>query len=177
MRRARTRRDFATGCRSRILRAYRTTVFEGEEKLGQKLWMLTGLAAIAGAIAVLAAGGLNENMVFFLTPAELEVRGVEVVDQPVRLGGRVKPGSVDWNPKTSELRFVISEGDVEISVESTGAPPSMFQQGMGVVVEGAYGEDHVFRATNLMVKHSNEYAPPEHAGDAGQVYKSLLENP
>ena len=158
------------------MRGIRTMVFEGEGTLRRKLWMLAGLGAIAVAITVLAAGGLNENMVFFLTPAELEARGVEIVDQPIRLGGQVKPGSVDWNPEASELRFVIGEGDIEISVESTGAPPSMFQPGMGVVVEGAYGEDHVFRATNLMVKHSNEYAPPEHAGDAGRIYKSLLEN-
>ena len=151
-------------------------VFEGEGTVRRKLWMLAGLAAIAGAIAGLAAGGLNENMVFFLTPAELEARGVEVVDQPIRLGGRVKPGSVDWNPESTELRFVIREENIEIPVESTGAPPSMFRPGMGVVVEGAYGNDGVFRATNLMVKHSNEYAPPEHAGDAGQVYKSLLED-
>ena len=151
-------------------------VFEGEGTLRRKLWMLAGLGAIAVAITVLAAGGLNENMVFFLTPAELEARGVEIVDQPIRLGGQVKPGSVDWDPEAAELRFVIGEGEIEISVESTGAPPAMFQPGMGVVVEGAYGEDHVFRATNLMVKHSNEYAPPEHAGDAGQVYKSLLED-
>lgn len=138
--------------------------------------MLVGLAAIAGAITMLAAGGLNENMVFFLTPAELEARGVEVVDQPLRLGGQVKPGSVDWDPESAELRFVISEESIEIPVRSTGAPPAMFQPGMGVVVEGSYGNDGVFRATNLMVKHSNEYAPPEHAGDAGEVYKSLLED-
>ena len=158
------------------MRGLYTMVFQGEATLRRKLWMLAGLGAIAVAITVLAAGGLSENMVFSRTPAELEARGVEVVDQPIRLGGQVKPGSVDWNPEASELRFVIGEGDIEISVESTGAPPSMFQPGMGVVVEGAYGEDHVFRATNLMVKHSNEYAPPEHAGDAGRVYKSLLED-
>ena len=54
-----------------------------------------GLVAIAGAITLLAAGGLSENMVFFLTPAELEAKGTEIIDQPIRLGGQVKPASVD----------------------------------------------------------------------------------
>ena len=143
--------------------------------LKNKVWRLVGLAAIAGAITVLAAGGLNENMVFFLTPVELEERAQEVTGKPIRLGAPVKPGSVNWNADATELRFVLAEGGVEIPVESTGAPPAMFQEGMGVVVEGVYGEDRVFHATNLMVKHSNEYAPPDHPGDASETYKSLIE--
>lgn len=143
--------------------------------LKNKVWRLVGLAAIAGAITVLAAGGLSENMVFFLTPVELEERAQEVLGKPIRLGAPVKPGSVNWNADATELRFVLAEGGVEIPVESTGAPPAMFQEGMGVVVEGVYGEDRVFHATNLMVKHSNEYAPPDHPGDASETYKSLIE--
>lgn len=137
--------------------------------------MLAGLVAIAGAIMLLAAGGLSENMVFFLTPTELEAKGPEIIGEPLRLGGQVKPGSVDWDADTGDLRFVMIEEDVEIQVESTGAPPSMFGEGQGVVLEGTYGDDHVFRATNLMVKHSNEYAPPEHGEDPRDTYKSLIE--
>lgn len=138
--------------------------------------MIMGLVAIAGAITLLAAGGLSENMVFFLTPAELEAKGTEIIDQPIRLGGQVKPASVDWNDNTTELRFIMFEGDVDIPVESTGAAPAMFRDGIGVVVEGMYSDDGVFRATNLMVKHSNEYAPPEHSEDVRDTYKSLIDS-
>ncbi|MDX1577824.1 MAG: cytochrome c maturation protein CcmE [Gemmatimonadota bacterium] len=140
----------------------------------KKLWMLVGLGAIGGAIALLAAGGLSENMVFFLTPTELEAKAADVAGSPIRLGGQVKPGSVDWDEETRELRFVVMEGSVEIPVESTGAPPQMFQEGMGVVLEGTYGEDGVFRSTNLMVKHSNEYAPPDEGHDPRETYESLM---
>lgn len=140
----------------------------------RKVWMLIGLLAIAGAIVALAAGGLNENMVFFLTPTELEAKMPQVLGSQVRLGGQVKPGSVDWDPDTTRLRFVIMEEGVEIPVESTGAPPAMFAEGMGVVVEGAYGEDRVFRSTNVMVKHSNEYEPPHDGMDPKETYRSLL---
>ena len=141
-----------------------------------KLWMIAGLVAIAGAITLLAAGGLSENMVFFLTPTELQAKGPEIYGAPMRLGGQVKPESVDFDVDTNHMRFVMMEGDVEIEVESTGAPPSMFGDGIGVVVEGVYGEDHVFRSTNVMVKHSNEYAPPAPGEEARETYKSLLES-
>lgn len=140
-----------------------------------KLWMLAGLIAIAGAIAVLAAGGLSDNMVFFLTPTELQARTPDVYGSQIRLGGQVKPSSVDWDAESTELRFVIMEEGVEITVESTGAPPAMFGDGMGVVVEGVYHDDGVFRSTNVMVKHSNEYEPPHDEADASETYKSLMD--
>ena len=141
-----------------------------------KLWMLAGLLAIGGAIVALAAGGLSDNMVFFLTPTELDAKTPEVFGSQVRLGGQVKPGSVDWNADTGELRFVIMESGVEIPVESTGAPPAMFGDGMGVVVEGTYGEDRLFRSTNVMVKHSNEYEPPHDDMDPKETYRSLIQD-
>lgn len=140
-----------------------------------KLWLLAGLVAIGGAITVLAAGGLSENMVFFLTPSELEARTPEIYGSQIRLGGQVKPASVEWDAETADLRFVIVEQGVEIRVQSTGAPPAMFGDGMGVVVEGAYHEDGVFRSTNVLVKHSNEYEPPHDDADPSEAYRSLIE--
>jgi len=140
-----------------------------------RIWMLVGLLAIGGAIVTLAAGGLSDNMVFFLTPTELGARTPEIYGSAIRLGGQVKPGSVDWDPETSKLEFVITEGDAEIDVESTGAPPAMFADGLGVVVEGTYGKDHVFHSTNVMVKHSNEYEPPHDGTDPKETFKSLIQ--
>ncbi|MCG8470119.1 MAG: cytochrome c maturation protein CcmE [Gemmatimonadetes bacterium] len=141
----------------------------------KKVWMLAGLVSIAGAITLLAAGGLSENMVFFLTPSELHAKGAEIYGAPMRLGGQVKPGTIDRDLENGVIRFTMQENDVEVAVESTGTPTAMFGDGIGVVVEGTYSEDRVFRATSILVKHSNEYAPPEHVEDARETYKSLLE--
>lgn len=139
----------------------------------KKLWAGLGIVAIAAGIGVLV-GGLNENVVYFLTPSELHARGADVVDQPLRLGGQVKPGSKQWNAETLDLRFVVTDSIGEVAVKSTGAPPAMFREGIGVIVEGRYRSEGVFEATNLMVKHSNEYEPP-HAGQAPQkMYESLI---
>jgi cytochrome c-type biogenesis protein CcmE len=50
----------------------------------------------------------------------------------------------------------------------------MFQPGMGVVVAGKLGRDNVFQATNLMVKHSNEYHPPKPGEKPEEMYKTLI---
>jgi cytochrome c-type biogenesis protein CcmE len=138
-------------------------------------------AAVAVAVVIIVAafgfllyGGIDKNVVFFLTPQELLARGPSAYDVPVRLGGLVAPGSVKWDADKLDLRFVVTDsGGQSVNVHSTGAPPQMFRDGMGVVVEGRYHRSGVFESTNLMIKHSNEYRKPEHGGRPQEMYKSL----
>ena len=143
------------------------------DKTRRRIWAGVGLAAVAGALALLISGGLSENVVYFLTPGELEARGAEVYGQPVRLGGQVKPGSVEWNARDTDLRFVLQDDGSEVRVRSRSAPPAMFQEGTGVVVEGSYGPEGVFTSDRVMVKHSNEYSPPEEGSEPREAYRTL----
>ena len=140
----------------------------------KRAWVLGGLAVMAAAFAWLLIGGLKENVVFFLTPAELLAKGTESVGAPVRLGGMVKAGSVKWDAQTLDLRFTVTDGAREMLVHSTGAPPQMFRDSMGVIVEGRIGPGGVFEATNLMTKHSNEYRAPKPGEEAHEKYKTLI---
>jgi cytochrome c-type biogenesis protein CcmE len=137
-------------------------------------WILAGAVVILAVFAWLLFGGLQKNVVFFLTPQELLAKGNEGVGVPVRLGGQVKPGSLKWDAKALDLRFTVTDGAREIQVHSTGAPPQMFREGMGVIVEGRVGAGGVFDATNLMVKHSNEYRAPKPGEEAHEKYKTLI---
>lgn len=143
----------------------------------RRRWIIGGAAVIVGVFAWLLFGGLEENIVFFLTPQELLAKGSDGVGVPVRLGGQVKPGSVQWDAKSLDLRFTVTDGDREVPVRSTGAPPQMFRDGMGVIVEGRVGSGGVFEASNLMVKHSNEYRAPGPGEEAHEKYKTLMEQP
>ena len=78
-------------------------------KKSKKIWAGVGILAILGALAFLIVGGLQKNVVYFLTPTELLARGAEVVDRPVRLGGQIQPGSVDWNAESLDLNFVVQD--------------------------------------------------------------------
>lgn len=137
-------------------------------------WVIAGVVAVLGVFGWLLYGGLDKNVVFFLTPQELLAKGTDGYDVPVRLGGQVKPGSVKWDDKTLKLSFEVTDGKSDVAVHSSGAPPQMFRDGMGVVVEGRYGRDHVFNSTGLMVKHSNEYHPPKPGEKPQEMYKTLI---
>ncbi|MFW6084548.1 MAG: cytochrome c maturation protein CcmE [Gemmatimonadota bacterium] len=143
-------------------------------KRSKKIWGGIGILAVVSVVGMLLASGLEEGVVYFLTPGELVAQGTEAVDRPLRLGGQVKPGSVDWDAEALDLRFVVQDSTGEVPVSSTGAPPAMFRDGIGVVVEGTLRSDGTFESTNLMVKHSNEYQAPHGDSVPEAMYESLV---
>ena len=136
--------------------------------------LLTGAIVILSGFVYLVSGGIGENLVYFMTPGELLESGASVYDRPVRLGGQVRPGTVEWDAHALDLRFTLQDETGEIVVHARKAPPQMFREGMGVVVEGRYTRAGIFESTNLMVKHSNEYRAPEEGHDPKEMYKSLM---
>jgi cytochrome c-type biogenesis protein CcmE len=56
-------------------------------------WGATAL--ILGTMGFLVWGGIDSNIVYFLTPSELLAKGTESYDRPVRLGGQVVPGALE----------------------------------------------------------------------------------
>lgn len=128
---------------------------------------------VLGAFGYLLYGGLDKNVVFFLTPQELLAKGPKVVDVPLRLGGMVAPGSVKWDAEKLDLRFQVMDGVKVVEVHSKGAPPQMFRDNMGVVCEGRF-RNGVFESTNLLIKHSEEYRPPKAGQTPQQMYKEMF---
>jgi cytochrome c-type biogenesis protein CcmE len=147
-----------------------------EKKRWPRVGLLAAVVVVIAGFAYLLTGGISSNLVFFLTPGELLARGTEIVEKPVRLGGQVVPNSVEWNAEAIDLRFKVQDetGKV-IVVHATKAPPAMFRAGIGVVLEGKLNRSGVFESSNLMVKHSNEYRPPEDGQhDTKAMYESLI---
>ncbi len=142
--------------------------------MNRKLIGLFGAVLILGGFAFLIWGGLGNNLVYFLTPSELLARGDAAYETPVRLGGQVVPGSIAWNADALDLRFRVTDGSDTLLVLSKGAPPAMFKDTMGVVVEGAYSREGVFHSTNLMVQHSNEYKAPPEGHRPVDTYETLI---
>lgn len=119
--------------------------------------VLVGVVLVV--VAYLAFSSIGNALVYYLTPTELLDRGEAGVGQTVRLGGLVAEGSVS-GPAT-DLTFAITDGNNEITVHSTVAPTRSFREGTGAVVEGALGEDGTFEATQVIVKHDENYEAPE----------------
>ena len=143
-------------------------------KKGRRMGLVISILIVLGGFGYLMYGGLGNNLVYFLTPAELLAKGDSVYDKPVRLGGMVVPGSVKWDADKLDLQFVLKDAKAETRVHATKAPPQMFRENQGVIVEGKLNRAGVFEATSLMVKHSNEYkAPATGEKPPEEMYKSL----
>jgi cytochrome c-type biogenesis protein CcmE len=143
-------------------------------KKGRSVGLLITALIVLGGFGYLIYGGLGNNLVYFLTPGELLAKADSVVDKPVRLGGQVVPGSVKWDAEALDLHFVLQDSKGNVKVHSTKAPPQMFREGQGVVVEGKLNRAGTFEATSLMVKHSNEYRAPHSEQKPEEIYKTLI---
>ncbi len=131
---------------------------------------------VAGGLVILAAlgylvfAGVSQSVVYFVTPSELSA--APVTGKAYRLGGMVKPGTLTWNAQSLDLRFTLSDGRASVPVRHKGAPPDLFAEGRGAVVEGTWTADGYFKAGLIMAKHSEEYKAPHDASQAG--YKELI---
>jgi len=130
--------------------------------------VLVLVAVVLVVVAYLAFSSIGNALVYYLTPSELLDRGEAAVGKTVRLGGQVATGSVS-GPAT-DLTFVLTDGDAEITVHSTVAPTRSFREGSGAVVEGALGADGVFEATQVIVKHDENYEAPPPGGQPSDQY-------
>ena len=81
--------------------------------------------------------------------------------------GKIERGSLHWEPRTLSLTFTLSDGKASVPVRHTGAPPDLFGESRGAVVEGSWSADGYFRATQIMAKHSEEYKAPHDTSQAG----------
>lgn len=126
-----------------------------------RIFAITAILVAVGAVAYLAAGNIGKNLVYYWSPSELREAGGDALGASVRLGGIVVPGTVNRAADGLTLTFDVTDGSNTVPVYAEAVPPAMFREGMGVVVEGTLRDDGTFETRRLMVKHDNEYRPPE----------------
>ena len=125
------------------------------------MWIALGLAIIATAVT-LVLQAFNANLVFFFTPSEV-AESKAPKDRAFRLGGLVTVGSLKRNADGLTVNFAVTDTVQTIPVSYTGILPDLFKEGKGVVAQGKVGGDGVFRASEVLAKHDENYMPPEAA--------------
>jgi len=124
-------------------------------------WFMLGAFAVAGiAFAVIAASGINKNLVYYWTPSDLHANGEKAYGATIRLGGMVAKNSIR-NLGGSAVEFDVKDATRVVHVKTTTVPPQMFRENIGVVVEGTMVKGGYFQSNRLMVSHNNEYKAPE----------------
>ena len=123
----------------------------------KRFFVTAGIASLLGVAAMLVLGALRDNIVFFYTPSEI-IQSERSSMQQLRLGGLVKDGTVIIEGMQSV--FIVTDGNVDITVRYNNALPSLFREGQGVVAEGQI-ENGIFMAQNVLAKHDENYMPAE----------------
>lgn len=123
----------------------------------KRFFVTAGIASLLGIAAMLVLGALRDNIVFFYTPSEI-IQSDRTSLQQLRLGGLVKDGTVKIEGMQSV--FIVTDGNVDITVRYNNALPSLFREGQGVVAEGQI-ENGIFMAQNVLAKHDENYMPAE----------------
>ena len=142
---------------------------------------MVAIAAGVALIAIAAALVLNAfqgNIVFFFSPSQVAAREAPL-DRTFRVGGMVEAGSLKRRADGLTVEFVVTDTAKSIPVVYSGILPDLFKEGKGVVTQGRLGPDGVFRASEVLAKHDENYMPPEAAGALAKAHaekagKSLI---
>ena len=102
---------------------------------------------------------LEENVVYFFSPTEIQDKSNISLDKKIRIGGLVKDNSVS-NDEIS-MKFIITDLKNEIIVSYNGVIPNLFSEGKGVIAEGKLRDKKYFIADKILAKHDENYMPPE----------------
>jgi cytochrome c-type biogenesis protein CcmE len=127
---------------------------------------LIGGLIIIGALAYIVYGGMQQALVYFVTPSELTAKDAASAGKFLRMGGMVVKGSLQKDLQNLTYRFELTDGAASIPVLFRGVPPDLFTEGKGAVVEGRIANG-VFQATTIMAKHAEEYSPHADYKDGG----------
>jgi len=120
-----------------------------------------GVALIAVA-AALVLNAFQGNVVFFFSPSEVAAKKAPL-ETTFRVGGMVEKGSLKRRSDGLTVEFIVTDTAKAIPVVYTGLLPDLFKEGKGVVAQGRLGPDGVFRASEVLAKHDENYMPPEAA--------------
>ena len=125
-----------------------------------RYWRFVVPAALLVAVIGVLVVTLSSNLVYFNTPTEMLDEGASA--DRLRLGGQVVDGSVADTP--DGVTFLVTDGRQDVMVTHLGAPQQLFQEGIGVVVEGTWN-GAFFASDTMLVKHDEQYRTEE-----GDVY-------
>ena len=119
--------------------------------------IITGLLLL-GVATGLVLFALKQNINLFYTPTELHA--ASIVESEIKVGGMVKPGSVNYRSEDATVSFIISDLHEEVTVKYKGVLPDLFKEGKGIVVHGRYKNGMVY-ASQVLAKHDENYMPPQ----------------
>lgn len=122
-------------------------------------FVLFGIGGVVALVVAITISGLSSNITYYLYPTEAHEQKADFPDGEVfRLAGLVVDESLQETD--DDLRFEVTDGGATIPVVLVNTPPALFDEGVPVLLEGAWTEG-VFRAETAIIRHDENYEVPE----------------
>lgn len=147
-----------------------------------RLKFLIGGLLIVAAVIYLIITSTQASAQYFMTVAELEEKGTQVVGRDLRVSGAVIGDSIQYDPQTLTLRFTVAHvpGDNKeieaqgglaavlhaavtdpsrprLQVVYQGVKPDLLRDEAQAIMTGKLGDDGVFYAEELLLKCPTKY--------------------
>ena len=129
------------------------------KKIKPRIFLLLFLSLVFAIIILLILKSLENNVVYFFSPTEINEKTDISFNKKIRIGGLVKVNSVKKNEQI--INFIITDLKNEIIVSYNGLVPNLFSEEKGVVAEGELKDKKYFVADKILAKHDENYMPPE----------------
>jgi len=129
------------------------------KKVKNRILFLTSVFLLSVVSVFFIIKSLNNNILYFSSPTEINQREDILFEKAMRVGGMVKKGSIIISQK--DIQFIITDFENEILVSYTGTVPNLFGEEKGVVAEGKLSDKNFFTADRILAKHDENYMPPE----------------
>ena len=114
------------------------------------------LALFRISLIVFASISIASNYtIYYYTTSEAIENITAISSERIKLGGFVVSKSVSKG-SIDETNFEITDGNKTIKIVFDGFIPELFQDEMGVILDG-YFENNIFYSDDMLVKHDNEY--------------------
>lgn len=131
-------------------------------RISHRTRTLVLLALIAVCIGVLVFVGMRGNIIYYYSVSEAVTKAPSQGTGRFRIAGQVVDGSVVDDGET--VTFQITDGEGTVGIIHRGDPPQLFEDGAPVVAEGHWKKGQLgkkFESDRLLIKHGNEYTPPD----------------
>jgi cytochrome c-type biogenesis protein CcmE len=126
--------------------------------MGQRQFVLFGIAGVIALVVAITVAGLNDNLTYYLYPNEAVAQRDEFPDgERFRLAGQVVAGSV--TESGDDMTFSVTDGSGTVEVVLVNPPPPLFSDGVPVLLEGYWSGDF-FNAERALIRHDENYEVP-----------------
>jgi len=145
----------------------------------KKMRFAIGAGLIVAAIGYLIVTAVRNTAEYYMTVSEVSAQQAQLIGQPLRVAGRVAPGTISWDPDTLTLAFGLVEpppadGTARVKpvaamtegpsfhVICRGEPkPDMFAPNRDVIVEGTLASNGTIEARQVLTSCPSKYTPKQ----------------